>query len=504
VLRPCLAALPDWSYSARPAPALLQPLRVIHRVRDALYVAHDVCPQAVLAEDVKDLQDLLAVQDLAGAAFVNTSHVEVSVLASGGTTRIHRLSTLAFASLPRYSRGVGKRANREGSVYQRKDGRWVASLSYRTQTGQRKRRYSYHKSRGEADDALTEMKAARKRGAAHHTGRSPRLGEYLVSWLRDSVAVSVGPKTLEGYEVACRVHIIPVLGDVKLKDLTARKIQTLNAQKMREGLSVRTRHNIHATLKRALKQAVSWGELPANPADGIAPPKAPVEDEVGGEEIKALTNDEAERLFAAARERGDRFRNLYVVAVRTGLRQGELLGLKWGDLNLGADPASLTLRRSLAARIGGGTYFTPTKRKRQRRRVVLLEEAAQALRDQRELQAEEREKARGRWRENGLVFPSTLGTPMNARNLYARHFKPLVRSAEIPDISFHDLRHTFATIMLFDWGASPRFVQEALGHSSIKITMDIYGHVMPSTMEGEVRRIQVLLSERAVGSEKTA
>lgn len=273
---------------------------------------------------------------------------------------------------------------------------------------------------------------------------------------------------------------------------------------MREGLSVRTRQNVHATLKRALKQAVTWGELSANPADGIAPPKAPPGGEAEAEEIKALTDEEARRLFDAARERGDRFHHLYITAVRTGLRQGELLGLKWEDLSLDTDPASLTLRRSLATRIGGGTYFTPTKRKRQRRRVVLLEEAAQALRDQRELQAEEREAAKGRWRENGLVFPSTIGTPMNARNLYARHFKPLVRDASLPDISFHDLRHTFATIMLFEWGASPRFVQEALGHSSIKITMDIYGHIMPGTMEGEVHRIQAWLSNRAVKHEKSA
>lgn len=119
---------------------------------------------------------------------------------------------------------MGKNANQEGSVYQRKDGRWVACLSYRTSTGQRKRNYTYHRTREEADDSLAEMKAARKRGAAHHTGRSPKLEDYLKAWLRDSIATSVGPKTLEGYEVACRVHIIPALGSVKLKDLKARQI----------------------------------------------------------------------------------------------------------------------------------------------------------------------------------------------------------------------------------------------------------------------------------------
>lgn len=210
-----------------------------------------------------------------------------------------------------------------------------------------------------------------------------------------------------------------------------------------------------------------WGELASNPAESLVPPKASFEEE--SEEIRALTNEQTGVLFAAARECGDRFRNLYIAAVRTGLRQGELLGLKWGDLNLDSSPASVTLRRSLAAKLGGGFYFTPTKRKSQRRRLALLDEAAKALRAQRELQNEERRTRR--WKESGLVFPSTIGTPMNARNLYARNFKPTLRSTDLPDISFHDLRHTFASIMLFEWGASPRFVQEALGHASIKITL---------------------------------
>jgi integrase len=386
---------------------------------------------------------------------------------------------------------VGKNANFEGSVYQRKDGRWVACLPYYTETGQRKRRYSYHRTREEADAALTEMKAARNRGAAHHTGRSPKLEDYLKSWLRDSVAVSVGPKTLEGYEVACRIHIIPALGHLRLKDLKARQVQALNAQKMREGYSVRVRENVHSTLKRALKQAVAWGELAANPMEGVTRPKAPTEEE-SEEEIKALTDAEAERLFEAARECEDRFRNLYVVAVRTGLRQGELLGLKWQDLSLDTNPASLTLRRSLAAKIGGGFYFTPTKRKRQRRRVVLLDEAAEALRAQCELQAKER--TRGRWRENGLVFPSTIGTPMNSRNLYARNFKPTLRSTDLPDISFHDLRHTFATIALFEWNVHVKYVSEMLGHANTAITLNTYSHVLQGSYEGEIERLNRMRS----------
>lgn len=180
--------------------------------------------------------------------------------------------------------------------------------------------------------------------------------------------------------------------------------------------------------------------------------------------------------------------------MRTGLRQGELLGLRWSDLDLDSTPASLTLRRSLAQRIGGGFYYTPTKRRRQRRKLARLSEAADALRAQRDLQAREKEVAGERWLENGLVFPSTIGTHMSSRNLYRRNFKPFIRSAGLPDISFHDLRHTFASIMLYEWGASSRMVQEALGHASIKITMDTYGHLLPTSQPDEIWRIESLLT----------
>lgn len=399
---------------------------------------------------------------------------------------------------------MGK-ANGEGSIYEHKDGRrspFEASLSYRDGLGNVHRPRSSHRTREEADRALTKMKHDRDGGVAL-SGPNPTLNEYLVAWLRESVSVSVDPKTLENYEVACRVHILPVLGNVRVRYLTSRQIQALHAAKMREGLAVSTRRKIHGTLKRALKQAVAWGELASNPADAVDPPKAGAQDQEDGA-VKALTDAEARRLFAAAEEAGDRFRNLYVVAVRTGLRQGELLALRWQDLSLDSDPPSLSLKRSLARTIGGGYYYTPTKRKRQRRTVAMLSEAADAFRRQEVLREEEKTAAGRAWEENSLVFPSTKGTPMSGRNLYRRHFKPLIRSCGLPDIAFHDLRHTFASIMLYEWGTSPRLVQELMGHASIKLTMDTYGHLLPSSLPDEIRRIEALVTERNKGSVSAA
>ena len=214
---------------------------------------------------------------------------------------------------------VAKKANHEGSVYQRKDGRWEAALTYRDESGKLKRRRAYRHSREEADKALTKMKSDRD-GGLSLDGPNPTLEEYLIAWLRDSVAPSVSPKTLESYETACQIHTIPALGNVRVRDLTARRAQAFYALKRREGLYVATRQKIHGTLKRSLKQAVAWGELAASPVVSLDPPNAPSEDEEDSEEVKAYSEKEVMRLFAAARDRGDRFQNLYVVVARTGLR----------------------------------------------------------------------------------------------------------------------------------------------------------------------------------------
>lgn len=395
--------------------------------------------------------------------------------------------------------GKGKRrANAEGTIYKRKDGRYEAALTVYSSEGPKRRR-SYHHTRAEADKWLTKAKAERDGGVALE-GDNPTLTNYLQTWLAESVAGNVMPATYESYESNVRLHISPALGHFRLRDLRPKHIQSLYAKKRDEGLAPRTRTYIHQTLNKALNQAARWGEIPSNPAALVERPKEVATDSEGegAEEIHALTDAQAYQLFEAAR--GDRFENLFVVAVRTGLREGELLGLKWEDLSLDVDPAVLTLRRSLAERKGGGTYFTPTKRKSSRRKLALLPEAADALRAQSRFITAGKERLGEGWEDNDLVFPNTKGSPMNRHNLYRRHFKPLLERARLPDIRFHDLRHTFATIMLYEWEVSPGIVQEMLGHGSIKVTMDFYSHVMPSTQEAEIRRISRLYQRGANGT----
>ena len=190
--------------------------------------------------------------------------------------------------------------------------------------------------------------------------------------------------------------------------------------------------------------------------------------------------------------RGDRLEALFVVAVTCGLRLGELLGLRWGDIDLEA--RRLTVRRQLQrARDGSGLVFSPTKNKKNRT-IRLGNHGIEALKAHRQRQSEERRLAKGLLPESDLVFVTTQGTPLDPSNLVARSFKPLLRRAGLPDIRFHDLRHVCATLLLSQ-GVSVKVVQEVLGHSSVSVTMDVYSHVLPDMQEKAAAAMDGLLSD---------
>lgn len=251
----------------------------------------------------------------------------------------------------------GKAPNGSGSVWQRPDGRWGAALSYPyydPETGRTKsrRKSTTKNSWDEAHKWLVQMQIDLL-GGVPDAPQNPSLGEYLQEWLADVVEPSVAPKTYQKRSYHVRVHISPALAHVKLNDLQARQIHTLYVRMARRDppLAASTRRDVHTTLKMALKQAVRWGLIPQNPAEFVDPPKPAksTDDEEEGE-IRALSEEQARLLFAETE--GKRWHNYYVAAVRTGLRPGELLALQWGNLDLGSDPASLRVRRTLAIREG--------------------------------------------------------------------------------------------------------------------------------------------------------
>jgi integrase len=306
------------------------------------------------------------------------------------------------------------------------------------------------------------------------------LGRFLLRFLEDVARPSLRPTTYEAYERLARLHILPQLGQLRLARLTAQELQSLYARLLEKGLSPKTVALAHAFLHRVLGQAVRWGLLAQNPADAAEPPRAQ------RPPARALTPEEAGRLLEAARS--DRLYALYVLAVTCGLRQAELLGLRWKDVDL--EEATLAVRQRLY-RVKGRWVVSEPKTARGRRLVTLPALAVQALR-----QLEERLRAGELWEENGLVFANQLGRPIEKQNLLRRSFWPLLERAGLPRIRFHDLRHTAASLLLSQ-GVHPKVVQERLGHATIAITMDTYSHVMPSLQREAAARLDSLLGDGA-------
>jgi integrase len=260
-----------------------------------------------------------------------------------------------------------RRGNGEGSINRRKDGRWMGRFTVQTAEGP-KQRAVYGRTRAEAAEKMTKAMADRDGGLVYDAGKLT-TGDYLTGWLRDSVSDTVRQRTYERYESIVRVHLKPSLGMVKLKSLTPAHVRGLYREKLEGGLSPRTVQYIHVTLHKALKAAVADGLIPRNVTEAV---KAP---QVRREEMQPLSPEQAKTLFEAAR--GDRLEALYVLAVHTGLGQGELLGPKWDEVDL--DDGTLQVRRVLTAEKGGLILAAP-KTKGSRRSLKLTQGAIEALR----------------------------------------------------------------------------------------------------------------------------
>jgi integrase len=376
---------------------------------------------------------------------------------------------------------VAKNGNGErGITRHKKSGLYMARYTVQTATGP-KRKTLYGKEREEVAEKLIEALSNRNKGLVFEADNL-KLDEYLGRWLTDCVRDTVRPTTFERYEQMVRLHIGPVLGKVKLKNLTSAHVRGLYRQKLDAGLSPRTVQYIHVTLHKALKQAIADGLIPRNATEAVRPPQ------VRREEMRPLTAEQVKVLFEAAK--GDRLEALYILAVTAGLRQGELLGLKWDDIDLEA--GTLQVRRTLTTAKGGPVLSAP-KTKGSRRTVRLSKTGLEALRSHLERQLGEIDQVGGLWRENGLIFASEIGEPLSRQLVTAHRFKPLLKRAGLPERRFHDLRHTCATLLLSK-NVNPKVVSEMLGHASIAITLDTYSHVLPTMQESAAKAMEDALS----------
>ncbi len=374
------------------------------------------------------------------------------------------------------------RGNGDGDVWPRKnkEGRITGYRgAYFGPDG--KRRYVSGKTKTETRGALAEAKADQNSGFIFEAGNTT-LSEYLQRWLSGPVKTkNLKPITYEQYQRQVRVHIVPALGKVKLNKLTPDLVQDLYDSKIAAGFKPSSVRYIHAVLHNALEHAHKRRLVPENVASKTEPPKP------RQKEIRPLDADQTRTLLSAAR--GERLEALYVVAVTAGLRIGELLGLRWADVDL--ERGTMRVARTLS-RAKSGPRFTTPKNDRGRQ-IALTRQAVEALRSHRRRQNEERLSLGTSWTDEGLIFASATGTPLSRDAVDRRSFKPLLERAELPKVTLHDLRHTCATLLL-NRGVHPKFVQELLGHASIAMTLNRYSHWIPSMGDQTARAMEAALS----------
>jgi integrase len=384
-----------------------------------------------------------------------------------------------------------KRANGEGTISPRKDGRYEVKAFVLTTAGRMERKSAYARSYEEARQKLTELLSQSDHGIPA-ASESWTVAEYLTYWLQHIVREERQPKTYQGYEGVVRLHLIPGLGKKRLDKLTAREVrvfitavreqcqcckhgydaarQERRCCALKDGeccqarLSTRMVQSIHAVLRNALECAVREETIPRNVAKlvKVATPKYKVN--------RGLTTIQARAALTAAT--GTRLYALYVLALCLGLRRGELLGLRWEDIDL--DGEKLEVVQTLQ-RVGGRLRFVRPKTDDSERTVPLPPFCVEALREHKKRQFAERSAAWPDWEEHGLVFPSRRGTPMEPDNL-RRSWSTIRAQAGLGDARLHDCRHTCVTLLL-DLGVPPHVVRDIVGHSDIEVTMTIYAHV---------------------------
>jgi integrase len=264
------------------------------------------------------------------------------------------------------------------------------------------------------------------------------------------------------------------LGGVYLSKLSPVHIQGLLGSLERRDVTARVRQQVYALLHCALGRAAAWNLIPSNPCSVISRPR------VSRRPVRALNAEEVRRLLRAAT--GDRLEALYSLAVATGLRQGELFGLKWSDIDLGS--GQLRVQGTLL-NVNGRLELGAPKTEKGRRLVELPDFAVAALR-------EHRNRSVASIHPTAWVFANTSGGPLRKSNFLRRSFKPLLKRAGLPPIRFHDLRHTAASLMLTA-GIHPKVVQERLGHSSISMTLDTYSHLIPSLQREAADQLDELI-----------
>ena len=373
-----------------------------------------------------------------------------------------------------------------GQIIKRGEKTWIVRI-FMGRDGNGKRRYLNKTIRGTKKAADTYLnKTLTEISAGTFVESSPTtVREYLDKWLETAARPRLRDNTYREYTGLIERYVKPSLGPMLLSEMRPLEVQNFYVELTEKELSPRTVRFTHSVLTSAFKQAVRWRLLAHNPCDSAELPRK------ASAEMQSLTPAEAARFLKEAES--DRWSALFVLALATGLRPSEYLGLKWSDIDL--ERGIINVQRSLHWRSykAGDWYFAEPKTPRSRRRIPLPASVLRSLVEHRRHQAEERLKAGPDYKNLDLVFATGEGQPLIRLNVVQKHFKPILERAELPaTLRLYDLRHSCATLLLAA-NENPKVVSERLGHASITLTMDTYSHVMPDMQQGASDKLEQML-----------
>lgn len=384
-----------------------------------------------------------------------------------------------------------KRGSGEGSISKRKDGTWQAAVTIgRDEKGRQKRQYFYGKTRSEVNKKLTKAINELNTGTFIDKSISPTLEMWLHTWLWEYKKNNIKSKTFEQYETILRVHAIPRIGNIKVSDLKPEHLQKVYNEMYDNDISARTVKILNTVLHGALKQAVKNNLVFRNVTESVSLPKDKPK------EMRVLTPQEQKKLMKILQD--DRMGNMYLFALFTGLRRGEILALKWSDVDW--EQKIIRIERALSrvkdysdSKEKTKLVVEEPKTLKSKRIIPLFDYLIEILENQKKQQKIDKDKSYGMYEDNDIIFATDLGLMIDPGN-FNRKFYKLVKKADIPHANPHCMRHTFATRGL-ESGIDLKTMQELLGHSSITVTGDTYTHVLLDKKKAEMDKLNDIAND---------
>ena len=371
-----------------------------------------------------------------------------------------------------------------GTIRKRGKNSWQLIFDLpRDADGKRKQaRRTVHGTKRGAETKLRELLAELDKGG-YVAPTKESIESFLVRWLDTYAATNTSPRTQRDYRGIVHRYLVPTLGTLTLATLRPDHVQALYADMLARGLSARTVLHAHRVLREALGHAVKWRLISWNVCDAVDPPRPQ------RKQMTSMDDGEANRFLAVAE--ASQFKDVFFVALYTGMRRSEILALKWTEVDL--ERCTLSVVAGLHRLTGQGLVLLPTKTARSRRQVSITDEVVDLLHQIRGQQMVQRLSFGPAWHEAGFVFTKGDGSPLDPEKV-TKEFARTAKEAGFSGIRLHDLRHTHASLML-KAGASPKSISERLGHASISITMDVYAHLLPGIQEEAAQTFSKLLAD---------